>query len=873
MNKSRKTSNLYNVVTYDETGNIVVPAGLTLGTAPASSDNSSKAASTAWIRTYLAGQSYATTVSVDAAISAFVDAAPTTLDTLNELAAALGDDPNFATTVTTSIGTKVPQARTITINGTAYDLSADRSWTIAAGLTSFNTRTGAITLTSGDVTTALGFTPYNATNPSGYITGITSGMVTTALGFTPVTNARTITINGTAYDLSADRAWTISGSDSTKLPLTGGSLSGPLTITGNGTYLGDWGYKTLELNDTSGYPGILFRNGSNVWIFRRDGPTSAMDWAHSSNATAQGTGTFTQKMRLATDEWWVSTYPNYKMRITGGDVIESLNGTSATTLYLQYHSNTGGNVNIAASKFIFYNTGEFSLGGGSSSGQSQLSSGLTAIRFPNQYSSGYTDAGVKLYIFNSGSTIQGFTAGPAYDLQYHSSGSDSGRHAFYVANSEVIRFNKTLVLSAQNFAVGNQQGFDNPGGWNKNILIDGTNHGRFRIKASNHTYGNIDVQLWADSSVSPSHGISGSNAVFSFGGSITSLTVGGQTVIHAGNVGFQSVSYASSAGNADTVDGYHATAFPYRSSGSSGYYQVADWIQMNTNAGIYWPSYNGAHIYPNTSTSYGSIRIDGSRNSWRGITFDGTVTLMMNDNESGHYKDGYGWQFRWYNGTLYCSKNSYGGGTEGVVLDSANFTSYAINRGGDTVDSIIYFRTNNGYYSGSTNSAKLQAFCTGADQSAFMSFHRSGYYAINMGLDGDNVFRIGGWSASANRFQMDMSGNLTMAGDVTAYSDARVKTDVETITGALNKVSQLRGVSYKRTDSDDTRTKIGVIAQETLPIVPEVVNQDNFGMYNVSYGNFAGLFIEAIKEQQAQITAQSAQITELMEIIKTMKGL
>jgi hypothetical protein len=40
-------------------------------------------------------------------------------------------------------------------------------------------------ITSGMVTTALGFTPYNSTNPSGYITGITSGDVTTALGFTP----------------------------------------------------------------------------------------------------------------------------------------------------------------------------------------------------------------------------------------------------------------------------------------------------------------------------------------------------------------------------------------------------------------------------------------------------------------------------------------------------------------------------------------------------------------------------------------------------------------------------------------------------------------------------------------------------------------
>lgn len=164
------------------------------------------------------------------------------------------------------------------------------------GVTSFNTRTGAITLTSSDVTTALTFTPYNATNPSGYIaltalsstatglsynntTGVfsfasgyaipttikqsnwddaytwvaafptqtgntgkylttdgsvlswatitagvssfntrtgaitlTSSDVTTALGYTPVTNARTLTINGTTYDLTANRSWTIVGS-------------------------------------------------------------------------------------------------------------------------------------------------------------------------------------------------------------------------------------------------------------------------------------------------------------------------------------------------------------------------------------------------------------------------------------------------------------------------------------------------------------------------------------------------------------------------------------------------------------------------------------------------------------------------------------
>ena len=54
-----------------------------------------------------------------------------------------------------------------------------------------------------------------SSNPAGYLTSITSSDVTTALGYTPVTNARTLTINGTAYDLTADRSWTIATSSGT----------------------------------------------------------------------------------------------------------------------------------------------------------------------------------------------------------------------------------------------------------------------------------------------------------------------------------------------------------------------------------------------------------------------------------------------------------------------------------------------------------------------------------------------------------------------------------------------------------------------------------------------------------------------------------
>jgi len=76
----------------------------------------------------------ATTAYVDAQVATVVDSAPAALNTLNELADALGDDANYATTTATSIGTKLPKAGgemtgNITMSGTetvdGRDLSVD----------------------------------------------------------------------------------------------------------------------------------------------------------------------------------------------------------------------------------------------------------------------------------------------------------------------------------------------------------------------------------------------------------------------------------------------------------------------------------------------------------------------------------------------------------------------------------------------------------------------------------------------------------------------------------------------------------------------------------------------------------------------------
>ena len=78
------------------------------------------------------------------------------------------------------------------------------------GVTSFNTRTGAVTLTSSDVTTAL--------------------------GYTPVTDARTLTINGVTYDLTANRTWTVGVNPSAREIQTYIATSGQTTFTVTGGY-------------------------------------------------------------------------------------------------------------------------------------------------------------------------------------------------------------------------------------------------------------------------------------------------------------------------------------------------------------------------------------------------------------------------------------------------------------------------------------------------------------------------------------------------------------------------------------------------------------------------------------------------------------
>lgn len=116
--------------------------------------------------------------------------------------------------------------------------------------------------------------------------------------------------------------------------------------------------------------------------------------------------------------------------------------------------------------------------------------------------------------------------------------------------------------------------------------------------------------------------------------------------------------------------------------------------------------------------------------------------------------------------------------------------------------------------------------------------------------DKDIIFKGNDGGATITALTLDMSeaGKATFNNDVIAFSDIKLKDNIETLDG--KKVLDMRGVSFTRKDTGLPGS--GVIAQEIQKVAPELVNETN-GTLGVSYGNLVGYLIEAIKDQQKQI--------------------
>jgi len=119
--------------------------------------------------------------------------------------------------------------------------------------------------------------------------------------------------------------------------------------------------------------------------------------------------------------------------------------------------------------------------------------------------------------------------------------------------------------------------------------------------------------------------------------------------------------------------------------------------------------------------------------------------------------------------------------------------------------------------------------------------------------DADMIFTgtDGGSGITALTLDMSEAGAATFNDNVTAYSDERLKDNIETIENGLDKVEQLRGVTYTR----DEKENIGVIAQEVEKILPEIVltADDEMGTKSVDYSRLTAVLIEAVKDLSARV--------------------
>jgi hypothetical protein len=119
-------------------------------------------------------------------------------------------------------------------------------------------------------------------------------------------------------------------------------------------------------------------------------------------------------------------------------------------------------------------------------------------------------------------------------------------------------------------------------------------------------------------------------------------------------------------------------------------------------------------------------------------------------------------------------------------------------------------------------------------------------------------------------YALDVVGTIRATADIIAYSDSRVKTDLRVIENALDKVSNINGYTFTRTDQDDKDTRhAGVIAQEVLEVLPEVVYKDSTDRYSVAYGNLTALLIEALKEERQKREALEERLTRVEALLNS----
>ena len=594
--------------------------------------------------------------------------------TSSQVTTALGYTPYNSTNpngYTSNTGTVTSVAGTGTVSGLTLTGTVSTTGSLTLG--------GTLSLTSANVTTALGYTPYNSTNPNGYITSsgsisgnaatVTNGVYT--IGDQSIAGQKTFTGKirmQSNLGLNAGQVLYFGYEEGFGGSDTGGADYGYITYDNNNSTYGTAGGETSTLrlgtqNDGDGSVGdhVAIESAANIYLRPgawggggsvRVGTLSSYSTVlHSSNYTSYspsltGSG--------ASGTWGISITGSaasitgtYGGSLTSSQVTTALGFTPYNSTNPNgYTSNTGTVTSVSGTGTVsgltltgtVSTTGSLTLGGTLSLTSANVTSALGFTPYNATNPSGY--------ITSSGSISGNAATATTTD-------NINGR-AFYNRDSGNSLGQDSYTVNGVGYVTGVSLFGQTDGGLHASAYSTSWVHqiygdfrtGQIAVRGKNSgTWQSWRVVLDASNYSSYALPLSGG-------------TVSGSTT-------FNNYTYFNSL---TTVNAYLNCSQWFNITGGAGY-------------GLLGNGTNGAHFYLN-SGSYGPWKILGSRNGWSGLEFgglqNGEITLMVAPGSytTGFYNTYYGWHFYWSSGTMWMSMSTYGGGNLYAVLNSGNWGNY-----------------------------------------------------------------------------------------------------------------------------------------------------------------------------------------------------
>lgn len=681
-------------------------------------------------------------------------------------------------------------------------------------------------ITSTNVTSALGFTPYNSTNPNGYTSN--TGTVTsvsgtgTASGLTlsgTVTSTGSLTLSGTVNALAAGTyGISVSGNAATATKLQtartitlGGDLSGSASFDGSAnitisaqvaddSHTHDSRYPVLDVERTlsvtaANWVTIAQAGTARAWgeFYVWDNDSSRHNMVKILASTAYGQNVVTT---LNGNRYGIRTIAHVRIlyntadRTYGGAKLQvycenptftlhvrallasQINGWSSWNVITPVAEGTpSGWAEDSTTRFDDITNPNYSIVGsylGSGAGLTNLNaSNLASGTIPNARLSG-TYTGIS--ITGNAATATKLATARSISL----AGDVTGSASF--DGSSNISITATVADNSHSHAISDVSGLQ--------AALDGKS-------ATGHTHNGGSLPQRSD------------------------WVSRGALLATVGQLAWRNYS------NGHTIFDASASLTP------------TDAVCNNTNPDVAWtPSYPTLMGYNGTNT-YG-VRVDRSRYAealTSNITINGVGANV-------------GSSITVYDST----KLPLSGGTLSGMLYSASLNGAMVQN-----NSAASFEVRNS--SGSTGDYGM----------AMINFHCQGHYAMKIGCRADGYFGIGGWSSAAWRWYSASDGTMVASGNVVAYSDPRLKEDFKRIERPMDILDKLDGGTFvwkhgiKHTEVKAGKRDYGVLADQVEAVMPEIVSGsieiDGETYRTVAYEKLVPVLIEAVKELKAEVDA------------------